>query len=58
MKIANAKKLHNEDEITIKRTNEVTTVIDAWLSEDKKTMFIECCTSDEGLVTLTHKEIK
>ena len=45
MTFANAKKLHNEDEVTIKATGAVLTVLDAYPSENNKHIIIEC---DDG----------
>lgn len=56
MTFRQAKKLHNEDEVMVKETGEIVTVINAYV-EDKNVM-IECCTYDRGYCTLTHKEIK
>ncbi len=42
MNLNNAKKLHNGDEVTIKGTNEIVTVIDAYMEGNK--VAIECCT--------------
>lgn len=53
MTFANAKKLHNEDEVTIKETNEIVTVLQAYLSENGKYVMLEC---DDGN-TYYHDEI-
>lgn len=54
MTFNNAKKLHNEDEVTIKATNQVVTVLQAYLSENGKHVIIEC---DDGN-TYYHDEVK
>lgn len=43
MTYRNAKKLHNEDEITVKNTNTVLTVISTTIND--KTVIVEC---DDG----------
>lgn len=45
MTFNNAKRLHNEDEVTIKETGEVVTILRAYPSENGKYMVIEC---DDG----------
>ena len=45
MKFRDAKKLHNEDEVTVKETNEVVTVLQAYQSENGKHITVEC---DDG----------
>ena len=47
-----AKKLHNEDEVTLKETGEVMTVVETTITE--KTVYVMC---DDGNQYL-HKEIK
>lgn len=47
MTFNNAKKLHNEDEVTIKETGEVMTVLQAYSSENGKRIILEC---DDGNV--------
>lgn len=42
MTFENAKKLHNEDQITIKETNEVVVVLQAYPSENGKHIIVEC----------------
>lgn len=55
MTFRNAKRLHNEDEVTVKRTGEVLWVLDAWVPEDNpKVVLIEC---DDGN-TYTHREVR
>ena len=49
-----AKKLHNEDEVTVKETGDVVTVLQAFSSENGKYIIIEC--SDGN--TYYHDEIK
>lgn len=50
-----AKKLHNEDEVTIKETNTVLYVLDAYVNpSNPKQILIEC---DDGN-TYTHKDVK
>ena len=41
----NAKGLHNEDEVTIKETGEVVTVLQTYQSENGKYIILEC---DDG----------
>lgn len=45
MTFRNAKKLHNEDEVTIKETNAVVNVLDAYVDKSGKHVLIEC---DDG----------
>ena len=48
MRFRDAKKLHNEDEVTIKRTGEVRTVLSAYVIDDPmfaKAVIVEC---DDG----------
>ena len=45
MTLRNAKQLHNEDEVAIKETNTVVTVLDAYADETGKHVLIEC---DDG----------
>ena len=45
MTFNNAKRLHNEDEVTIKETGEVVTVLQAYPSENGKYIILEC---DDG----------
>ena len=45
MKFRDAKRLHNEDEVTIKETNEVVTVLQSYQSENGKHIIVEC---DDG----------
>lgn len=58
MTYRNAKKLHNEDEVTLKETGEVLTVLQAYEPDtnilQKKAVFIEC---DDGH-TYHHTEIR
>lgn len=54
MTFRNAKKLHNEDEVTVKETNTVVTVLDAYVDESGKHVLIEC---DDGN-TYYHDEIR
>ena len=54
MTFRNAKKLHNEDEVTIKETNAVVTVLDTYVDEYDKHVLIEC---DDGN-TYYHDEIQ
>lgn len=54
MTFKNAKKLHNEDEVTIKETNTVVTVLDAYIDESGKHVLIKC---DDGN-TYYHDEIQ
>lgn len=54
MTFNNAKNLHNEDEVTIKETNQIVTVLDAYIDESGKHVLIECDNGD----TYYHDEIK
>ena len=55
MKYVDARKLHNEDEVTVKETGEVLTVIDAYQpDENVKVILVEC---DDGN-TYHHRDIK
>lgn len=45
MNFRDAKRLHNEDEVTIKETNEVVTVLQSYQSENGKYIIVEC---DDG----------
>ena len=59
MKYADAKKLHNGDEVTVKETNEILTVIQAYAPRPmnniyRKQILVEC---DDGN-TYYHTEIK
>ena len=45
MRFRDAKRLHNEDEVTIKETNEVVTVLQSYQSENGKHIIVEC---DDG----------
>ncbi len=49
-----ALKLHNEDEVTIKETGEVLTVLQAYTPDTTKRVFIEC---DDGN-TYLHTEVQ
>lgn len=54
MTFRNAKQLHNEDEVAIKETNTVVTVLGAYADETGKHVLIEC---DDGN-TYCHDEIR
>lgn len=54
MTFNDAKKLHNEDEVTVKETGDVVTVLRAFSSENGEYIIIEC--SDGN--TYYHDEIK
>lgn len=56
MEFKYAKKLHNEDQITIKSTNEVTTVINTEVEE--KSVWVYAMTNENGFSKLHHTEIK
>lgn len=58
MRLAEAKTLHNGDEVLLKETGEVCKVISAYMSEDAKAVLIECCTNADGFTTLTHRDVK
>ena len=55
-----AQKLHNEDEVTVKKTGEIVTILNAYLDlvEGKPMVFVDVCTKDDGFTTLSHKEIR
>ena len=54
MTFQNAKRLHNEDEVTIKETNQIVTVLDAYVDDRGKHVIIEC---DDGN-TYYHDEVR
>jgi len=55
MRFTDAKRLQNEDEVTIKKTGEVLWVLGAWIPDDNpKVVLIEC---DDGN-TYTHREVR
>lgn len=57
MTFRNAKKLHNEDEVTIKRTGRVVRILNAYVIDDPlftKAVVIE---ADDGH-TYTHTEVR
>lgn len=54
MTFRNARKLHNEDEVTVKKTNIVLTVLDTYIDESGKYVLVEC---DDGN-TYYHDEIR
>jgi len=62
MRLRDAKKLHNGDEVTIKDTGETVIVLNAYgdrgwsLTPDIGTWFIEANTND-GFCVLTHLEV-
>lgn len=62
MTYQNARKLHNEDEVTDKRTGQILTVLDAYETThpvtNKPQMTIEAVTDDNTYVTCTHRDIK
>ena len=41
MTFQNAKRLHNEDKVTIKETNQIATVLDAYVDDSGKHVIIE-----------------
>ena len=55
-----AKKLHNGDEVTIKETGEVVTVLSAYVENpnNKQVVFIDTCSKDYGFRILSHTEVK
>lgn len=57
MTFRNAKRLHNEDEVTIKRTGDVVRVLNAYVIDDP--LFTKCVVieADDGH-TYTHTEVK
>ena len=60
MTLAQAKQLHNEDEVTIKETGEIVTVITAYteLINGKEKAFVEVCSGKLGYTKLMHDEIE
>lgn len=59
MNFRNAKKLHNGDEVTVKKTGEVLTVVSAYVPRpmnmiNRNQVFVEC---DDGN-TYIHSDIK
>ena len=60
MNLRSAKKLHNGDEVTIKETGEIVTVISAYteFAFGQEMAFVDVCSRDRGFVTLSHREIK
>lgn len=54
MTFRNAKRLHNEDEVTVKETNIIVSVLNTYIDESGKHVLIEC---DDGN-TYYHDEIK
>lgn len=54
MTFVNAKKLHNEDEVIVKRTSEVLTVLQAYLSANEKNVIVKC---NDGN-TYYHRELR
>ena len=55
MTFRNAKKLHNEDEVILKKTGEVLMVKSAWV--ENKTVMLECVDYENHFDTYTHKQI-
>ncbi|MDF2880208.1 MAG: hypothetical protein K0R54_765 [Clostridiaceae bacterium] len=55
MDYKNAKKLHNNDEIIVKETGEVTKVITTETYD--KDVYVYAVTNDNGYTKLHHKEI-
>ena len=58
MILKDAMKLHNEDEVTLKKTGEIVSVLNAWPSADKKTINIEYATRSGGYGVTDHKKVK
>ena len=60
MTFKKAKQLHNGDEVTIKETGEIVTVISAYTDYvgSKPKVFVEACLRDYGYTTLSHAEIR
>ena len=56
MNYKNAKKLHNNDEVILKKNGEIVTVINT--EYDEKNVYIYVMTNDTGYTKLHHKEIK
>lgn len=56
MRLKLAKKLHNEDEVQIKKTGEVVKVLNTYFASEKE-MMIEICNNFGNYVILGHKEI-
>ena len=60
MTFRKAKKLHNGDEVIIKKTGEVVEVISAYTNVvcGKVKLFVDVCARDCGFITLSHEEIQ
>ena len=56
MKIAQAKKLHNGDEVILKRTGEVLTVLRTY-QERTGEVTVEAITETNGYMTLSRRDI-
>lgn len=57
MTLRMAKKLHNEDEVVIKKTSEVANVLNTQVSDDGKSILIETCDEFGVYNILGHKDI-
>ena len=53
MTFRNAKKLHSEDEVVVKHTNKIVTVLRVYLAEGGKYVLLDC---DDG-ETYSHNEV-
>lgn len=51
-----ARTLHNGDEVTLKRTGEITPVIDVLV--DARTIWIRCMTREDGYSTIPHSAVR
>jgi hypothetical protein len=61
MRYQDAKRLHNEDQVTVKGTNEVVDVLDAWETDaahPEKIVIIEGVGHQTGWHQWTHLEVK
>ena len=58
MTFRQAKKLHNEDEVTIKETGEVVTAISKYVEDGRNVVLIETCSRDRGFIILEHTDVK
>jgi hypothetical protein len=57
MKLAQATKLHGGDQVAVKATHEVVTVIDAYRPDDRRFVAIEVVTRRDGFSALGHRDV-
>lgn len=58
MKLRDAKKLHNGDQVTIEDTGETVEIMDAYQHPDNPHFVLVDAMTSEGFKTLTHLEIQ